>query len=92
MATVCPDLGSREGFYFPCKVKNSPHTAYAFRVQGVYLRVFTGNDLPRGFRDLCCFRSARGLIFLRDCTDAAVETWGTLMASSRPVGALAKTS
>jgi hypothetical protein len=89
MVTVCPDLASREGFYFPSAVKDSLHTAYAFLVRGVYIRVFTASNLPRGFRDLCCFTSPRALIFMRDCTKEALETWGKILRTSRPVGALA---
>jgi hypothetical protein len=92
MATVCTDFASREGCYFPCAVKGSVHPAYAFLVRGVYLRVFIAPDLAPGFRGLCCFTSPQRLIFMRDCSKEALETWGTILRTSKPVGELAPVS
>ena len=89
MTTACPDLASREGFYFPSRAKGGQYTAYAFLVRGVYIRVYIESDLPRGFRDLCCFTSPRSLIFRRDCTKEWLEAWGNIFRTSRPVGQLA---
>jgi len=89
MATVCTDLASRDGCYVPCLVKGSAHVAYAFLVRGLYIRVFTARDLTPDYRGLCCFKSPEKLMFVRDCSKEALDTWSNLLKTSRPVGELA---
>jgi hypothetical protein len=92
MATVCTDLPSREGFYVPGAVRNSAVPAYAVMVKGIYFRAFMASNLPPDIRRNCCVTSPRCPIFLRNCEREALETWGNLCATSRPVGALAGTN
>jgi hypothetical protein len=90
VATVATDKISQETFFVPNRITKNPMIAYGLMNKGLYFRVFFGSDLPREMRPMCCASGAEKFIFMRDCEDNLLEAFGRLMATSVPIGALAK--
>jgi hypothetical protein len=81
--TVCTDFASQGSFHVPCRVSESPYTAFALLTQGIYFMVLMGEKLPLDVRQLCCVTGSRKLIFMASCEDKTLQAFARLYATAR---------
>ncbi len=85
MVTVCSDTASAGSFFMPCRVSGVPMKGFALLTLGVHFLAYL-EPLPVEIRELCCVKSTRRLIFLKNCEEKTMEAFGKIAATSK-VGA-----
>jgi hypothetical protein len=83
MAHVCTDIYSTQSFFVPSPVSGTPFTSFSFLTLGILFRIFVGSNIPVAFRDFCCVKSGRRLIFQRDCSEKTIDSFAQLKATSK---------
>jgi hypothetical protein len=86
--TVCTDVESRGTFYPPALRKDGPFPAYGLLTQGVHFDILLADGGSPALQDICCVGSAQKLIFSRDRSVDAFESFSYLAATSRPAANL----
>jgi hypothetical protein len=76
LMTVCTDHGSKGIVFAPSLMKGGMYPAFSMMVRGIKFTLVTDNDLPEEIRQVCCVRSARKAIFMRDCTAGSDHAFG----------------
>ena len=87
MATVCADGGSAGTFFMPTGISGVPWKGFAMLTLGIHFLVYL-EPLPPVVREFCCVRSARHLIFLRNCESKTMQAFAQLVATSKVAGGL----
>jgi hypothetical protein len=83
IAQVCTDIGSRLGTFAPSATIGAPNTGYSFLVRGLWFHIITGDNLPSVFvENCCCVKSARKVIFKKDCEREMLEASSHIMATA----------
>lgn len=77
-------------FSTPISVPANPYGAFGFFFLGLCFRVLIGPGLPTHMKDVCCWQSADGLIFLANQEEQVMNAMARLLGSSIPVGKLAE--
>lgn len=72
IATVCTDKGSQGMVFAPSLVADSRFPMYSLLVRGLWFHVITTDNAP-GLSELCCYRSAKRVLFKEDCGQRFLE-------------------
>ena len=73
IVTACIDRGSQGMTFAPSKVSESLYPMYSLLVRGIWFHVIATDDSPLGMSELCCARSAKGVLFKADCTEPFLQ-------------------
>lgn len=92
LVTAATDVRSQNSAYEPTPVLGVPNTGFAFLTCGIHFLVFLGKTYPTALLDMCCFSSARQLIFSRDIDERTQHAYSVLAATTREVGILSRDS
>jgi hypothetical protein len=75
LMTVCTDHGSQGLVFAPSPMNGGIYPAFSLMVRGIKFTLVTGN-FPEEIRQACCVRSARKVIFMRNCAAASQHAFG----------------
>lgn len=89
--SVIPEQELWNTFIPPYGEKVKQCTRYKFPFLGISFMVFLGNQIDSVFRDMCTLRSERRFVYTGDpATEMVIRDFGRVIATSKPVGVLAK--
>ncbi len=78
LMTVCTDHGSQGLVFAPNPARGGMFPCFSMLVRGIKFTLVIGDDLPGELLEACCVRSARKVIFMRDCAADVQHAFGHL--------------
>jgi hypothetical protein len=84
VVTAWTDWVSQSTVFPPSAVPENPLTVFSSLVRGIGFRVLVGTDLPPEIREVCCYASAKKVIFAANSEDKSAHAWSHLFSTAVP--------